>query len=444
MTVSTVSPISPVDVHRVLAQHTLADGYDLVLDFERSHGAWLHDSRSGREYLDFCMFFASNPIGYNHPKMKDPEFLEVLHRVAQLKPALSDLYSVEYASFVDVFGRLAMPAHMRYAFFIEGGALGVENALKTAFDWKVRRNRAKGIAGEKGQQVIHFRQAFHGRTGYTMSLTNTDPRKTDLFPKFKWPRIENPGLRFPVTPEVERDTAAAEQRALDQIEKAFAENPDDIAAIIIEPIQAEGGDIHFRPEFLRALERKAREHDVFFIVDEVQTGVGITGKMWAHEHFGLRPDALAFGKKMQVCGCMVGPRVDEVPDNVFKVSSRINSTWGGGLTDMVRGARFLEIIHEDGLLENARVVGERLRAGLVALERETGGRLRAARGLGLMIAFDLETTELRDRAQERMLANGLLLLGCGVRSIRFRPPLNLTPAEADTALDLVRKSLKEL
>ena len=444
MTVSTVSPISPVDAHRVLAQHTLADGYDLVLDFERSHGAWLYDARSGREYLDFCMFFASNPIGYNHPKMKDPEFLEVLHRVAQLKPALSDLYSVEYASFVDVFGRLAMPAHMRYAFFIEGGALGVENALKTAFDWKVRRNRAKGIPGEKGQLVIHFRQAFHGRTGYTMSLTNTDPRKTDLFPKFKWPRIENPGMRFPVTPEVERDTAAAEQRALDQIEKAFAENPDDIAAIIIEPIQAEGGDIHFRPEFLRALERKAREHDVFFIVDEVQTGVGITGKMWAHEHFGLRPDALAFGKKMQVCGCMVGPRVDEVPDNVFKVSSRINSTWGGGLTDMVRGARFLEIIHEDGLLENARVVGERLRAGLVALERETGGRLRAARGLGLMIAFDLETTELRDRAQERMLANGLLLLGCGVRSIRFRPPLNLTPAEADTALDLVRKSLKEL
>jgi L-lysine 6-transaminase len=277
-----------------------------------------------------------------------------------------------------------------------------------------------------------------------MSLTNTDPLKTDFFPKFPWPRIENPGLRFPVTAEVERETAAAEERALDQIEKAFAANPDDIAAIIIEPIQAEGGDVHFRPAFLRALQQKARQHDVFFIVDEVQTGVGITGKMWAHEHFGLEPDALSFGKKMQVCGCMVGPRVDEVPENVFKVSSRINSTWGGGLTDMVRAARFLEVIHEDELLENARAVGERLLAGLVALERETGGKLRSARGLGLMIAFDLETRELRDRAQERMLANGLLLLGCGVRSIRFRPPLNLTAAEADTALDLVRKSLKEL
>jgi L-lysine 6-transaminase len=444
MTVSTIGPISPVDVHRVLAQRTLADGFDLVLDFEKSHGAWLHDARSGRDYLDFCMFFASNPVGYNHPKMKDRDFLEILHRVAQLKPALSDLYTVEYAAFVDVFGRLAMPAHLRYAFFIEGGALGVENALKTAFDWKVRRNRAKGIPGERGRQVIHFRQAFHGRTGYTLSLTNTDPRKTDFFPKFDWPRVENPGLRFPLSPEGEAETRAAEARALSEVEAAFARNPDDIAAIIIEPIQAEGGDVHFRGEFLRALQQKAREHEAFFIVDEVQTGVGITGKMWAHEHFGLEPDALAFGKKMQVCGCLIGPRVDEEPENVFKVSSRINSTWGGGLTDMVRGARFLEIIDEERLLDNARVVGERLLSGLRALERETGGQLCAARGLGLMIAFDLETPALRDRAQERMLANGLLLLGCGSRSIRFRPALNLAPADADAALDLVRKSLKEL
>jgi L-lysine 6-transaminase len=444
MTVSTLGPISPAEVHAVLRRRTLADGYDFVLDFERSHGAWLHDARSGREYLDFCMFFASNPIGYNHPKMQDPEFLAVLHRVAQLKPSLSDFYSVEYAAFVDAFERHAMPEHMRYAFFIEGGALGVENALKTAFDWKVRRNLEKGIAGQKGQQVIHFRQAFHGRSGYTLSLTNTDPRKTDLFPRFPWPRIDNPGLRFPVTPEVERDTVAAEQQALEQIEKAFADNPDDIAAILIEPIQAEGGDVHFRPEFLRALEQKAHAHDVLFVLDEVQTGAGITGRMWAHEHWGLRPDAIAFGKKLQLGGCMAGPRVDEVKDNVFHVSSRINSTWGGNLTDMVRSTRMLEILHEDGLVENARVAGERLLAGLVTLQHELGGRFDNARGLGLMLAFDLETPELRDRALEKTLANGLLLLPCGVRSIRFRPPLNLTAAEADAALDLVRRSLKEL
>jgi L-lysine 6-transaminase len=444
MTSRNPSSIAPADVHAVLARHILADGFDLVVDLERSQGAWVHDARSGREILDFCTFFASHPVGFNHPKLKDPDFLKVLYRVAQLKPALSDLYSVEYAWFVDVFGRLAKPAYMKYAFFIEGGTLGVENALKTAFDWKVRRNRAQGITGEKGQQVIHLRQAFHGRSGYGLSLTNTDPIKTDFFPKFRWPRVDNPKLRFPVTAEVERDVAAAEQQALDAVERAFAENPDDIAAIIVEPIQGEGGDNHFRAEFLQGLQRKAREHDVFFIVDEVQTGVGITGKMWAHEHFGLRPDALAFGKKAQVCGCLVGPKVDEEPENVFKVSSRINSTWGGGLTDMVRCARYLQIIDEDALLENTRVVGEKLLEGLRALERELGGLVTNARGLGLMIAFDLPSREMRERAQDRMLANGLLLLGCGVRSIRFRPPLNLAPAEADTALEIVRKSLKEL
>ena len=435
--------VHPKDVHATIGKHMLADGEHLIIDLAGSHGPYLRDEATGREYLDFYAYFASMPIGHNHPKLREPWFVERLAEAALHNPANADVYTTYMAEFVETFARIARPADMPHLFFITGGALAVENALKAAFDWKVRKNLAAG-KGEKGSQIIHFREAFHGRTGYTLSLTNTDPRKTDFFPKFRWPRIENPGLRFPVTPEGERDTKAAEERALDQIEQAFARNPDDVAAILIEPIQAEGGDIHFRPAFLQALEQKAREHDVFFILDEVQTGVGITGKMWAHEHFGLRPDAVSFGKKMQVGGCMVGPRVDLEPENVFKVSSRINSTWGGGLTDMVRSARFLEILHEDQLLENTRLVGERLLRGLVKLELETGGKLQGARGLGLMIAFDLETPELRDRTLELALANGLLLLPCGVRSIRFRPPLNLTPAEADTALDLVRKSLKEL
>ncbi len=444
MTASTLPAITPADVHAVLARHLLADGYGIVFDLEKSHGAWISDSLSGEEYLDFCTFFASSPIGYNHPRMREPGFLEVLHRASQLKPALSDIYNVDFAAFVDVFARLAMPSCMRYVFFIEGGALGVENALKTAFDWKVRRNQAKGIPGEKGQQVLHFREAFHGRTGYTLSLTNTDPAKTARFPRFGWPQVDNPKLRFPLTPEVERDVMAAEELSLEQIDQAFADHPDDIAAIIIEPIQGEGGDNHFRGEFLQALQAKARANEAFFILDEVQTGVGLTGRMWAHEHFGLEPDAIAFGKKTQVCGCMVGPRVDEEPENVFKVSSRINSTWGGGLTDMVRFGHFLEIIHEDGLVENARRVGDHLLDGLRAIERETSPAVSGARGLGLMIAFDLPTPELRRKMHERLFANGLLLLTSGKRSIRFRPPLNLTAAEADTALEILRKSLKEL
>jgi L-lysine 6-transaminase len=444
MTTSALSGIAATDVHAVLARHILADGFDIVFDFDRSHGAWIYDSRAGRELLDFCTFFASTPIGYNHPGMQAPDFLKVLHRVAQLKPSQSDVYTVEFAAFVETFARLAVPGYLPHLFFVEGGALAVENTLKTAFDWKVRRNRARGIPGEKGQQILHFKEAFHGRSGYTLSLTNTDPVKTDLFPKFEWPRVHNPKLRFPTTPEVERDVAAGEERALAEIEKAFADHPDDIAAILIEPIQGEGGDNHFRPEFLQALQGRAREHDAFFIVDEVQTGVGLTGRMWAHEHYGIRPDALAFGKKTQVCGCLVGPKVDEEPQNVFKVRSRINSTWGGGLTDMVRFGRFLEIIEEERLVENARLVGDRLLDGLRGIEAETSGQVSNARGRGLMIAFDLPTPEIRDRLHRKLVAGGLLLLTCGVRSIRFRPPLSLQAAEAEAALDIVRRSVKEL
>jgi L-lysine 6-transaminase len=444
MTTSTLTPIAPVDVHRSLARYILADGYDQLFDYERSHGSWVYDSRSGREYLDFLTFFGSCPIGYNHPKMKDPEFLRILHRVAQLKPSLSDFYTVEYAWFVDTLGRLAVPPHLKYVFFVEGGALAIENCLKTAFDWKVRRNKANGVKGERGSQIAHFREAFHGRSGYTLSLTNTDPVKTDFFPRFSWPRVETPKLRFPVTAEVEHDVRAAEERSLDELRRAFADNPDDIAAIIIEPIQAEGGDNHFRPEFLQALERLADDNQCFFIVDEVQTGIGLTGKMWAHEHFGLTPDAVGFGKKTQVCGCLVGPKVDEEPQNVFKVSSRINSTWGGSLTDMVRFGRFLEIIHEERLVENARVVGEHLLKGLQKVQDELGGLMTNARGRGLMIAFDLPTGALRQKAHEAIIASGCLLLTCGPRSIRFRPPLNLTAAEADAGLDIIRRSLKEL
>jgi L-lysine 6-transaminase len=439
-----VPPIAPEDVRKVLNRLVLADGFEIIFDHDRSHGAWFGDARTGREYLDFMTFFASSPIGYNHPKLADPGFREALARVARTKPSLSDVYTVEYARFVETFRQIVAPSYLPHGFFVEGGALAVENALKTAMDWKVRKNRARGLTGERGTEIVHLREAFHGRSGYTLSLTNTDPTKTDLFAKFRWPRIENPKLAFPVTPEVEARTEAAEERALGEVKRVFTERSEDIAAVIVEPIQGEGGDNHFRGEFLRALEGLCRENEAFFVVDEVQTGLGLTGKMWAHQHFGLQPDALAFGKKVQVCGCLVGPRVDEVKENVFALSSRLNSTWGGNLTDMVRSTRFLEVIHEERLVENARVVGERLLASLVALQEESGGWITNARGRGLMIAFDLRDTALRDRMQALAIENGLLVLRSGTQSIRFRPPLNLTVAEADQGIEIVRRSLARL
>lgn len=442
---SPLTEIAPQDVHQVVGRHLLVDAFDFVFDLDKSQGAWIHDGRSGRKLLDFMTFIASSPIGYHHAKTDDADFKARLLKAAQVKPSLSDIYTVEYASFLETFARVAMPKYMPHAFFIEGGTLAVENTLKVAMDYKVRQNWRFGgdRSKERGQQIVHFKEAFHGRSGYCLSLTNTDPAKTDLFPKFPWPRLESPKLTFPTTAEALRDVVALEQRALEQLRKAFEDFGDDIAGILIEPIQGEGGDNHFRPEFIQALKTVADSTNCFFIVDEVQTGIGLTGKFWAHEHYGVEPDALAFGKKTQTCGCLVGPKVDREPDNAFTTRSRINSTWGGNLTDMVRFQRFLEIIEEDNLVENARVVGEHLLKGLRALESEFAPHISNSRGRGLMIAFDTDAAS-RKALLAKCFEAGLLVLPCGSRSVRFRPPLTLTRAEADTGLDMLRRAFQSL
>jgi len=434
--------IAPAAVHATLARHMLADGYDLVLDLEKSHGRRLHDARTGREYLDFFSFFATLPVGFNHPKTRDPEFLARLTRAALVNPTNSDIYSTDFAEFVEVFGRVAMRPWLPHAFFVAGGALGVENALKAAMDWKVRQNFRKGLREEKGHQIIHFREAFHGRSGYTLSMTNTaDPRKYQYFARFDWPRVSNPHLRFPVNAaELER-VKQAEAGSLAEIRRAFVERKDDIAAIVMEPIQAEGGDHHFRPEFLAAVKTAAHEHDALLIFDEVQTGVGLTGKFWAHETLGVQPDLLAFGKKMQVCGMLGGGRLDEEPDNVFKVSSRINSTWGGNLVDMVRCQRYLEIIEEEKLVEHAERVGAHLLERLQRMQGEMPEMLSNPRGRGLMCAVDLPDTATRDRVADKAYELGLMILTCGHVGLRFRPPLDVTAAEVDEGLEILRRAV---
>ncbi len=447
-----VSAVAPGKVHSTIGRLMLADGFDIVMDLEKSKGAYLRDSKSGKDYLDFFTCFASSPIGFNHPRLMEPEFLAKLGRVAVNKPSNSDLYTAEMAEFVETFGRVAVPSEMKHLFFISGGALAVENALKTAFDWKVRKNIAAGINSAdmpeselRGMKALHFKQAFHGRTGYTLTLTNTfDPRKTQFFPKFEWPRVLNPKAKYPLEGENLKATEELERESLAQIEKAFAENPNDIACMIIEPIQGEGGDNHFRPEFMQALRKLADDNDALLVFDEVQTGLGLTGTMWCYQQLGMTPDIVCFGKKTQICGIMATDRIDEVKDNVFVVSSRINSTWGGNLIDMVRCQRYLEIIDEDGLVANAAAMGERFRKGLHAIAGASGGKITNIRGRGLMCAFDLPATEMRDDLLGRMRGRLLMALPAGPIAIRFRPPLNVTAEEIDLALSAIEASSKEI
>lgn len=436
--------VKECDVLNTLAGFMLADGFDLVVDMEKSKGALIYDKRNGKKYIDFFTAFASMPLGWNHDKINNEEFRNYIGTTAINKPSNADMYTEQMATFVNTFFKVAVPEYFKYAFFVQGGALAVENALKAAFDWKVRQNFKKGHKNEVGQKIIHFKDAFHGRSGYTLSLTNTDPVKTDYFPKFNWPRIVNPKIKFPLTKENLDEVIKLETIAIEQIKHAFIENPDDIAAIIIEPIQGEGGDNHFRKEFHQSLRDLADENNALLIYDEVQTGIALTGKMWAHEHFGVIPDIICFGKKMQTCGILATDKIDIEPDNVFKVSSRINSTWGGNLVDMVRATRYLEIIEQDNLIENVNVMGNQIINRIEILEQLYPNIISNTRGMGMFCAFDFSTQELRNKFRSICWEKGLIILACGEKSIRFRPPLCLNKDELDEGFRIIAEAMRDL
>ncbi|MBB6239300.1 L-lysine 6-transaminase [Pedobacter sp. AK013] len=434
----------PADrVNESLSKHILADGFDLTYDMEKSHGAYIYDAKHNRTLLDFFTCFASVPLGYNHPKMiNDEAFKKNLLLAALANPSNSDVYTQQYAQFVETFSKVGIPDYLPHAFFIAGGALAVENAIKVAMDWKVQKNFAKGYTEEKGFKVLHFERAFHGRTGYTLSLTNTLPDKTKWFAKFDWPRVAVPEVKFPLSGNNLSHAIQTEDITLAQIKKAFADNKDDICAIIVEPIQSEGGDNHLREEFLIQLKALADENDAFLIYDEVQTGVGLTGKFWCHQHFSerARPDIIAFGKKMQVCGILVGNKVDEIETNVFKVPSRINSTWGGNLVDMVRSTQILQIVEEDQLCGNAEKVGAYLRDQLENLSHRFD-QMTNVRGRGLLCSFDFPTKEMRNAFIGKGLENNVMFLGCGEKTIRFRPALCIEQKHIDEGLTVMEKIL---
>lgn len=432
----------PDRVHEVLARSILVDGFDFVLDLARSTGSYLYDARDGRRYLDMFTFFASSALGMNHPALAgDEDFRAELAQAALNKPSNSDVYSVAMAGFVETFARVLGDPALPHLFFVDGGALAVENALKVAFDWKSRRNEARGIDPALGTRVLHLRGAFHGRSGYTLSLTNTKPVTVARFPKFDWPRIAAPFIR----PGLDgAGMAAAEAESLRQARAAFESHPHDIACFIAEPIQGEGGDRHFRPEFFAAMRALCDEYDALLIFDEVQTGCGLTGTPWAYQQLGVQPDAVAFGKKTQVCGVMAGRRVDEVTDNVFAVSSRVNSTWGGNLADMVRARRILEVIEAEGLFDHAAEQGAYLRARLEELAGEFPGVVLDPRGRGLMCAFSLPTAADRDELIRRLWRRAVIVLPSGHDGVRFRPALSVSRAEIDAALQAIRAALRDM
>jgi len=437
--------MNPKEVIPTLEKHILVDGYHLVVDRAKSKGSWIVDARTGKKYLDCYSQFASQPLGWNHPslidKTNDGDFLKSSwHKIAN-----SDMYSTTYAEFVSAFSKIT--PDFKHYFFIDGGALAVENALKAAFDWKAQILGWENDHDANELNVIHLKDAFHGRSGYTLSLSNTGkPRhfpeenqgrvppdeayadmKTKWFPKFNWTRIVNPKTQH-------KDVQLWEKRSLDAAEITLQKG--NVAAIILEPIQGEGGDNHFRPMYFKGLRRLADKYNAMLIFDEVQTGLGLTGRMWAYEHTGVIPDMMCFGKKTQVCGFCATNRIDGVKNNVFVQSGRINSTWGGNITDMERAPIIFDIIKKEKLVENARAVGNCMLKPLAKLDG-----ISNVRGKGLMIAFDLPTVKRRDEVIEK-LNKRMMVLKCGEKSIRLRPTLTFSMDDAKLAFKYLKAALK--
>jgi len=409
-----------------LKKYVLVDGFHVVADLEKSHGSWVVDKETGKEYLDCYSQFASQALGWNHPSL-DCDFGDVIKH----KMANSDMYTETYRDFVDKFAEVT-PDFDHY-FFIDGGALAVENALKAAFDWKCQVNGNTSRSDGQNLDIIHLREAFHGRSGYTMSLTNTGELKTKWFPKFNWTRITNPKIQHPMSKERVQNL---EQLSLQEAHHALKKG--NVAAIILEPIQGEGGDNHFRKEYFEELRKLADQFEALLIFDEVQTGLGLTGKMWAYEHFGVTPDILVFGKKTQVCGIASTKRINQATNNVFRTSGRINSTWGGNIVDMARSKAIIEIIQNENLVDNAYRTGLEF---LSMLERLPSSEVTNKRGKGLMLAFDLPSENRRDEVFNK-LSEKMLVLKSGINSIRFRPHLTFNSNEVDIARRFIIDALK--
>lgn len=384
---------------------------DLFIDTKESKDAWIVDKLTKKKYLDCFSQFASQPFGWNSPYFE--EYKDRLADAAINKIANSDIMTEEYAIFIDKFSNICKD--FQKFFFIEGGSAGVENAIKTAFDWKCQR---LGMNKPNELDIIHFKDSFHGRGGYAISLTNNSKtdHKTKLFPKFPWTRVtkDNKGL----------ETAEAALK--------FG----NVAAIIVETIQGEPGDFHFEKEFLNKLKKLSDHYDCLMILDEVQCGGGITGTWWAYQQkCDFTPDLMCFGKKMQVCGFSANlNKLNKIKDHVFNVSSRISSTWGGNSVDMVRSSIIIEIIEKHKILENVKKIGNYLLNELNRIGLDN------VRGLGLMIAFDAKTKEIRDSLLEK-LNQDMIILPCGEKSIRFRPHLTFTGNDVDSAISILKKHL---
>lgn len=424
-----------------LGRYVIATPYPFALDLAKCEGMWL-TTVDGQRLFDWAGYYGSKLIGHNHPGLYEPSYVERLVRAANNKVANPDFLTEECLAYYRMLYRLA-PAVMRNdrleVYVVNSGAEAVENMMK----YLVAKYNAKQALAAKpvgNRRFLYFDKAFHGRTVFALGVTQTiDTVATKDFHgltlngniKLPFPAFDSGASR--------QENLSSALQALDRVESALKLMDDEIVGIIVEPIQGAGGHRVAVSEFFQGLSELAHRHGVYLAFDEVQTGLGATGKMWALDHFNLphAPMAIATGKKF-------GNGVVYMREPLEDVGV-LDSTWGGTLCDMVRVVREMEIVEEEGLVEKAAENGARLAAGLQRIADEFTPLVTNVRGLGLYQGFSMDTPARKAALIERARNEfGLLLLGAGKRSIRTRPNLSVTADEVDQFLAVLRQALTGL
>jgi len=380
--------------------------FNIKIDYEKSHGAFVFDKNTNKYYLDFFGMYASLPLGYNHEVFKTEDFINEMNRVASVKVNNCEFVSDESLEFDNKFTSFCGKGIFKHFHYSCTGALAVEAAIKTCIEYMVHRK----------PKILSFHNSFHGINSYGGFVTSRFPgadKRLDGFPEI-----------FSV--KVDCKLASVEDALINQ----------DITCVLVEPIQCSAGDIHHDLSFFSGLRKLCDLYDVPLIFDEIQTGFGVTGKLWYYEHTGIIPDIVVFGKKTQLSGIMVREKFGEI----FKPGKgiRLEVTWDGDVVDMVRCKYIMKAYEENNILQNAREVGDVLAEGL----KNVNG-IHNVRHVGLLIGFDLKNQKERDRIVKSLFQKRLICNSTGEKSIRLRPNLNLKIEDANLGLGIIKETVEK-
>lgn len=424
-----------------LSEFVIAEPYPFVLDVSKGDGMYL-ETVDGQRLFDWAGYYGSKLIGHNHPGLYEPEYTQRLITAANNKVANPDFLTKECLDYYQLLYRVApevMKSDKLEVYAVNSGAEAVENMMKYLVA-KFNQKRATKGTPSGHRRFLYFDKAFHGRTVFALGVTQTiDPVATKDF--LGLTTTGNIKLPFPSYSSdlSEEENMKAVEHSLQQVESALALMHDEIIGIIVEPIQGAGGHRVAMPAFFQGLSHLAHKYDIYLGFDEVQTGLGATGKMWAIDHFDLPypPMAIATGKKF---GNGVVYMVEPLED-----IGVLDSTWGGSLADMVRVVREFEIVERENLVEKAAIKGELLAKGLQKLVQKYQPMVRNVRGLGLYQGISLDSTSRKARLIDVALSeHSTILLGAGSRTIRTRPNLSVTEAEIARFITILDLSLSQV